>query len=238
MENLESQGGNNLMIPIAIVVAGLIVAGAFFVTRSDNDENIVLNNDEQETEKINIKPVSEDDHILGNPDADIVIVEFSDLECPFCKNFHQTMLQIIDEFGKDGQVAWVYRHFPLVQLHSKAQREAEATECAGELGGNTAWWAYTNKIFEITPSNNELNLELLPDIAEEVGLDRALFEKCLESERHRTTVQNQYDDAVTSGGRGTPYSVFLVKGQEPAPFSGAMPYNQLKGLIEQTLLTL
>jgi predicted DsbA family dithiol-disulfide isomerase len=79
---------------------------------------------------------------------------------------------------------------------------------------------------------------LLPQIAEEVGLDRTLFEECLESGRHLATVRAQYDDAVASGARGTPYSVILVKGQEPAPLSGALPYSQIKGLIDQTLLTL
>jgi len=234
----------NLLIPVSIVVAGIIVAGALFLSKDGGGEKVVVDNgdnngqQEEAAPEINIKPVTEDDHILGNPDADIVIVEFSDLECPFCKNFHLTMQRIIDDFGKDGQVAWVYRHFPLTQLHSKAQVEAEATECAGELGGNTAWWDYTNRLFEITPSNNGLDLELLPEIAEEVGLDREAFEECLERGETKTLVQDDYNDAVASGGRGTPHNVFLVKGENPVPFSGALPYEQVKELIEQTLLTL
>ena len=174
----------------------------------------------------------------GSPSGEIVIETDGDLECPFCKNYHKTMQRIIDEFGKDGRVAWVYRHFPLVSLHPKAQREAEATECAGELGGNTLWWAYTDRIFEITPSNNGLDLDLLPEIAEEIGLDKAAFTECLESGRHREKVLEQLADAIASGGRGTPHSVFLVKGQEPAAQAGAISYENLKGLIEQTLLTL
>jgi protein-disulfide isomerase len=231
---------NNLMIPAAIIIAGIIIAFAFFNTKSGGDSpnpDNGNNNDPDEV-AINIKPISEEDHILGNPNADIIIVEFSDLECPFCKNYHQTMQRIIDEFGKSGRVAWVYRHFPLTQLHPKAQAEAEATECAGELGGNTTWWDYTNRIFEITPSNNGLDLDLLPEIAEEVGLDKAKFIECFESGRHRDTVKADFDDAVASGGRGTPYSVFLVKGQEPAGQSGALSYDNLKGLIEQTLLNI
>ena len=235
---MDSTEKNNLMIPGAIIIAGIIIASAFFITNNNSDKVAVDDGYNQDEVEVNIKPVSEADHILGNPDADIVIVEFSDLECPFCKNFHFTMQRIIDEFGKDGRVAWVYRHFPLTQLHPKAQIEAEATECAGELGGNTAWWAYTDKIFEITPSNNSLDLDSLPQIAEDIGLNRALFEECLASGRHKATVQSQFDDAVASGGRGTPHSVFLVKGQDPAPLSGALPYDQIKGLLEQTLLSL
>jgi protein-disulfide isomerase len=211
---------NNLMIPGAIVLAGIIVAFALFASRDGGGEPMASNGaGEEQAVEINIKPISEDDHILGNPNADIVIVEFSDLECPFCKNFHETMNQIINEFGKDGKVAWVYRHFPLTQLHPKAQIEAEATECAGELGGNASWWDYTNRLFEVTPSNNGLNngleLDELPQIAEDVGLNRADFEECLESGRQADTVQAQFDDAIASGGRGTPYNVLILKDEVP-----------------------
>jgi len=226
-----------MMIPLAIVVAGVIVAGSLFVTRNGENTNNPINNNPEDVE-ISILPVSEKDHILGNPDADIVIVEFSDLECPFCKQYHSTLNTIIDEYGKDGKVAWIYRHFPIASLHSKAQKEAEATECAAELGGNNAFWKYINRLFEITPSNNGLDLAKLPEIAEEVGLDRAKFEECLESGRTANLVQDQFNDGVSSGARGTPHSVFLVKGQEPAPLSGAVSLEQLRGIIDQTLLNL
>ncbi|MEK9181475.1 MAG: thioredoxin domain-containing protein [Patescibacteria group bacterium] len=101
-----------------------------------------------------VRPVSPDEHILGNINAKIIIVEYSDLECPFCKVFHNTMHQVVEK--SNGEVAWVYRHYPIAQLHSKAFREAEATECAWEQGGNDTFWKYTDKIFEITPSNNRL----------------------------------------------------------------------------------
>ena len=101
-----------------------------------------------------MRPVSADEHILGNADARIVIVEYSDLECPFCKVFHNTMHEVVKT--RAGEVAWVYRHYPIPQLHPKAFHEAEATECAWEQGGNEAFWKYTDKIFEITPSNNGL----------------------------------------------------------------------------------
>ncbi|PIP86319.1 disulfide bond formation protein DsbA [Candidatus Campbellbacteria bacterium CG11_big_fil_rev_8_21_14_0_20_44_21] len=233
---------SNLMIPAAIVLAGVIIAGAFFFSgKGGNSGGNVASKDSpaagNETDII-LAPVTEKDHILGNPEADIIIVEYSDLECPFCKNFHVTMNRIIDEYGKDGRVAWVYRHFPLVELHPKAPQESEATECAAELGGNETFWAYTNRIFEITPSNNGLDLKQLPIIAEEVGLNRAEFEECLESGRHSGTVQAQYNDAISAGGRGTPHSVFLVKGQDPAPLSGAAAFEQVKGIIDQALLSI
>ena len=123
-----------------------------------------------------VKPVNVKDHILGRADAQVKIVEFSDLECPFCKRVHPTLKRIMEEYGESGKVAWIYRHFPLDTLHKKARKEAQATECANELGGNKAFWAYTDKLFEITPSNDRLDLSLLPKIAEDIGVDRAAFE--------------------------------------------------------------
>ena len=121
-----------------------------------------------EVSLIKMKPVSDGDHILGDKNASVKIVEFSDTECPFCKRFHTTMQQVVKD--NNGQVAWVYRHFPLDQLHSKARKEAEATECAAEMGGSEKFWAYLNRIMEVTPSNNGLDPAELPAIAAYVGL--------------------------------------------------------------------
>lgn len=96
--------------------------------------------------EVTLRPVSADDHILGNPSAKIVIVEYSDLDCPFCKSFHNTMHQIIKE---DGDVAWVYRHYPIPQLHPNAPKKAEETECAYDQKGNEGFWKYADKIFEL-----------------------------------------------------------------------------------------
>src|SRR3546814_2871400 len=67
---------------------------------------------------------------MGSPDASVKVIEFSDFECPFCKGFHRTMGQVMEEYGQDGKVAWVYRHFPIDSIHSKARKEAQASECA------------------------------------------------------------------------------------------------------------
>lgn len=92
-----------------------------------------------------MRPVSRDDHILGDINAEIIIVEYSDLDCPFCKVFHNTMHQVVEK--SEGKVAWVYRHYPIPQLHPNAPKKAEETECAWELGGNEAFWKYTDKVF-------------------------------------------------------------------------------------------
>ena len=186
-----------------------------------------------------VKPVDGQDHIRGNPDALVKVIEFSDFECPFCKGFHSTMKQLMDEYGKDGTIVWVYRHFPLDELHSKARKEAQAAECANELGGNNAFWAYADRLFEVTPSNNHLDLALLPRIAEEVGLDRTKFEACLGGDarggKYAAHIEANYQDAVASGGTGTPHTLIIgVKGQT-LPINGAQPFAAVKSIIDTML---
>ena len=164
--------------------------------------------------------------------AEITIVEFSDAECPFCKRFHATMNQVIAEYG--DKVKWGYKHAPLDSLHRKARKEAEAFECAGELGGNDGFWKYADRLLEITPSNDGLDPAQLPQIAEYVGLNRSKFEKCLASGKYAAKVQGHLAEATAAGLRGTPYSV-LVSGDKTIPISGAQPFEQVKSIIDSVL---
>jgi protein-disulfide isomerase len=186
-----------------------------------------------------VKPVDGEDHILGDPGAPVKLVEFSDFECPFCKRVHPTLKQIMAEYGDTGQVAWVYRHFPIDSLHKKARKEAQASECASELGGNDAFWAYADRLFELTPANDRLDLSLLPKIAEEIGLDRAKFEECLEGDarggKYADHIESDVQDAVASGGTGTPYFVVIAPNGETFPVNGAQPYSSFKSIIELAL---
>ena len=176
--------------------------------------------------------VTDDDWYRGGKNAEVTIVEFSDLECPFCKTFHPTMQQVVDEYG--DKVKWVYRHFPLTSIHSKAQKEAEAAECAGELGGNTGFWSYIDRVYEVTPSNNGLDLAKLPEIAQEIGLNKQKFETCLNSGKYAKKVQADAQSGVAAGARGTPYSV-IIAGDQKIPLSGAMPFAQIKSAIDSLL---
>ena len=186
-----------------------------------------------------VKPVDGEDHILGDPGASVKLVEFSDFECPFCKRAHLTLKQIMAEYGETGKVAWVYRHFPLDSLHKKARKEAQASECANELGGNDAFWAYADRLYETTPSNDRLDLSLLPKIAEEIGLDRDTFEACLAGDarggKYADHIESDVQDAVASGGTGTPYIVVIAPNGEAFPINGAQPYSAVKSIIELAL---
>lgn len=177
--------------------------------------------------------VTEKDHIRGSKDAQILLVEYSDLECPFCKRFHPTMQQVLKEYG--DKVAWVYRHFPLDQIHSKADKEAEAIECAGELGGNDGFWNLTDKIFEVTPSNNGLDLATLPDLASQVGLDKDVFKRCLDSGKYAKHVEEDYKSGIKVGINGTPGTVIVARNGKKELIPGALPFEQVKQEIDALL---
>lgn len=233
-----------LGIPLAIVIAGGLIAGAVFFGLKGNptpSPTAVAPQAQQVAEQDagkaleNMKPVASDDHIRGNPDAPIKIVEYSDTECPFCKRFHETMKQVIDEYGDTGKVAWVYRHFPLDQLHPKARKEAEALECAGAQGGNDTFWKYADRLYEITPSNDRLDPAELPKIAQYIGIDVSKFNECLSSGTYAEHVANDLENAVATGGRGTPWSIFVAPDGTKFPINGAQPYEAVKQLIENSL---
>lgn len=214
---------NNLLVPIAIVVAGALVAVAVYLTNSgvatpgtganssSGQTTATQGSVPKSVTDITISPITSADHQLGSPNAPLAIVVYTDPECPFCKEFHATMQQVMNTYGKDGELLWVYRDFPIAQLHPKAPNESDATECAAALGGQTAYWAYFTKLFSITPSNNGLDPSELPTIATDVGLNLQKFNACLSANTYASKVQKEYNEAVNSGGRGTPYSVFVMK---------------------------
>ena len=224
----------NIAVPVAIVVAGALIAAAlYFALGSGAAQQGAGVGIEDTQPTVPIAGVQADDHIKGNPDAKVVIVEYSDTECPFCKNHHGTLNQLITEYDP-SDVAWVYRHFPLAQLHAKAQREAEALECAAELGGNDGFWAYTDRLYEITPSNDGLEDSQLPEIAAHVGLDVAAFTQCLDSGRMAEKVEADFNEAVAAGGRGTPHNISIA-GDDQFPLEGGQPIDVMRQVIDSLL---
>jgi protein-disulfide isomerase len=228
---------NRLTIPIAIIIAGVIIGGAFYFTRSggSNSNDAGLPNVVNST----VRPVDSTDHILGDPNAPIKIVEYSDTECPFCKQFQSVMHQVMDTYGKTGQVAWVYRQFPLYKgsdaLHPLAEKEAEATECVNELGGPEKFWTYLDDIYEVTPSNNGLDPAKLPELAVSIGIDRDAFENCLNSGKYADKISKSYDEALNAGANGTPYSIILTNDGRKIPVSGGQTYESMKAVIDTLL---
>jgi protein-disulfide isomerase len=180
----------------------------------------------------NVPPPSGDDHVYGNPDAPVTLIEYSDFECPYCKRFHGTAKQLVD--SSNGQVNWVYRHFPLASHNPGAQQQAEAAECAAELGGNDAFWNFTNAIYARTKSGGKgFPIENLTPLAVEIGLDRGKFQQCLESGRFTRKVQQQMAEGEHAGVSGTPGNILYHKptGRVIA-LHGAQPIERFKQAVQ------
>lgn len=178
--------------------------------------------------------LTKDDHINGNKNARILLFEYSDMECPFCKKFHPTAQQIVDTYKE--QVAWVYRHFPL-SFHANAQKEAEASECANELGGNTAFWKYINTLYERTASGGTgFALTDLTPLAKEIGLNGVKFKECLDSGKYSQRVKDDIDSGGKVGVSGTPGNILLdTKTGKTKLMPGAYPFENFKQVIDEII---
>ena len=228
---VQQPRSNPYAVPAAIVFGFALIAAAIFFT---GDKTVQPSPQQKETAQQEetlptgpASPVTAEDHILGNPNAPIVIVEYSDFDCPFCKNFHMTMKQIMDDYGADGKVAWVYRHFPLEQLHPSAPHIAAASECVAKLGGNESFWKFADLIFEERETNQPTNTARLGEFAQTAGVDEAAFNACVQNKETTDLVEADFVDGLKAGAKGTPYSVIQVAGQELV-INGAQPYEYVK----------
>lgn len=248
MDEKESQNTNNsnFALPASIIVAAVLIAGAWVystgvknATQTANQPNNQLAQvgnapNAPQAETIVLKPIDPTtDHIRGNPNAPVKIVEYSDLECPFCKMFQGTLQQVMATYG--DKVAWVYRNYPIDQLHPKARTSAEGAECANAQGGNNKFWAYVDKYFSLTPSNNQVDLAILPQIAQSLGLDVSKFNACVSAKTYEAAINASIQDATGAGAQGTPYSVVIARNGQKFPIEGAEPYEQVKAIIDQAL---
>jgi len=139
-------------------------------------------------------------HMQGS--GSLILVEYADLECPYSKEFHQTLESVM--LAHEGKIQWVYKHFPLNQHLKKATLEAEATECAGVQG---KFWDYVQMVFDRTPSNNGLAEKELFTISKDLGLDENLFNDCLANATSNAKVKADAAEAQRLGAPGTPFSL-------------------------------
>ena len=158
-----------------------------------------------------VRPVSQPrDHIHGNPKATVSLIEYSDFECPFCKRFHSVPPEVVEAYGEE--VNWVFRHFPLDNHNPKAQKEAEATECAYEQEGNGAFWRYTDAVFAKTDSKGgDFSGADLVTMAHDLGLESQAFQACLDSGTTTSRVREDALEGIKIGITGTPTTILINK---------------------------
>lgn len=233
-EAVVNKNANNLTS--IVVVICIIAIGVLLLIKTEPKQKVIENSDTASVDDISsvVDFPHQDDHILGDLGANsVVIIEYSDTECPYCKRFHSTMHAIVSD--NPSKVAWVYRHFPIEQLHSKAPREALATECAADQGGDVVFWQYTDEIYNQTNSNDSLPDKSLTDIASSMGLDMSRFQTCLKNETFKNKVDAQILSGQKIGVLGTPTSVIVIGNKVVGTIKGAQPYAQVMEQIKKYL---
>lgn len=226
-------------IPAAIILGFGLIAVAIFLSAgsaqpSEKTSPIVANDGQTTVTTGSIRPVDNTDYIRGNPNAPIMIVEYSDYDCPFCKLFHQTMNQIMTDYGVTGKVAWVYRQLPLEQLHPNASRISEAAFCVADVGGNDAFWKFTDEVFNARDVNIQTDMSQLPTFAETAGVSKTDLTNCLSGGKFKDKIQQNITEGTTAGATGTPYS-FIIVGNQQAVINGAEPYPVVKQIIDNLI---
>lgn len=185
-------------------------------------------------ETLNTMPeVTGDDWTRGNKNANVVLVEYSDYECPFCQRFHDTMTQVMAEYEND--VAWVFRHYPL-SFHDNAQKASEAAECVGSLAGEEAFWTFTDNYFErTTATGTGIALTELANMGEEVGASKTAVQNCLDSDEMAEKVNSSLTTGSAAGVYGTPGTLVVVGGEVKELITEALPFEQVQQIIEKYL---
>ena len=168
--------------------------------------------------------------VYGNPDARFKIYEYSDVECPYCKNFFPTPKEVSDL--SNGQVSVTWKNFPLGFHDPKATQEAVAVECAFKLKGNRAAWVALDRLFETTRSNGQASF-VLDNFATEMGLDTAQYLNCIADPATIKAVQKDKDQATAEGVGSTPTTIIVdtLTGQKER-LSGAVGPDVLMNTIE------
>jgi len=230
---MEPTTKTSLAIPFSIILGfGLIAVAIYF---SGSSKPVTINTDTPAAPVLEkVRNIDETDYVRGNPNAQIVIIEYSDYDCPFCKEFHNTMNRIMDEYGVSGKVAWVYRQAPIAQLHPNAPKISEAALCTGELGGNDAFWSFSDLVFGERGINEPTNMTRLAEYAEMAGVNQTEFNSCLNSGRMKEKVNAQYQEGGRAGVSGTPHSFVLI-GSQQAGIEGAQRYEVVKGIIDDLI---
>ncbi len=175
-----------------------------------------------------INEVTDDDWIRGAEDAPITIVEYSDYSCPFCQRFHDTMKQVLAD--NEGTVRWVYRHYPLDNIHPDARPIAAVAECVGREAGNEAFWTFTDLAFEQQDTITAANAAQLA--ADELGLDAATLESCAAEDAVQQAVEDDFQDGQTVGVTGTPGNVIISDDGQYDFLPGAVPASQVQTAID------
>lgn len=238
-------------MPMAIVVAAAIIGGVLLYMYRPATTPAAANGSVAPSATVpdtsSLPPVTAADHILGNPNAPIKIVEYSDPSCPYCKMFQTTMLEVMQNYGASGQVAWVYRDFPLDKpdangnvLHPNAGAQTNAFECAASVGGNAGFWAYEKDWFATFPQDGadettDVDNQQITQTAQDTNLDTTAFNDCVSGNTFAGAIDKEYQAGLALGIEGTPTSYIVTTTGQPIAIQGAQSYATLSAAIDAIL---
>lgn len=184
-----------------------------------------------------LKISSENNPFIGNPDAPITIIEFSDFQCPFCAKFHmQTLPTIMDEYINKGTVKLVFRDFPIQNIHPNAVPASIAAECANEQGKfEQMYHTLFKKQKEWSNLETSYAIALFNQYASELQLNEEKFDSCIKNVKYIEEVQKDLDEGRTFGVTGTPG--FFIGNEEIGfvELKGAQPFESFKKVIDNQL---
>ena len=234
------------LIASSIIIGSLLISASIFYNAAliihSLPKSAVLgaqtkaNPEVQDAPSVVTVSARSDEAVLGNQNAKVTVVEFADFQCPYCKKFFQeTFPQIKQKYIDTGKIKYVYRHFPLSQIHAQAEIAAVAAECSNQ---QNEFWQYHDLLFQSGQSDGSgLAVEDLKKYADTLGLNQGIlgfgknkFNTCVDSKSTLATVQGDFSEGVKAGVSGTP--TFFVNGKK---LVGALPFNQFEAAIEEAL---
>jgi protein-disulfide isomerase len=188
----------------------------------------------RELEPGSIPGIETTDWVEGNAQASVVLIEYSDLECPFCKRFHDTRKELVSEYG--DRVAFVFRHLPLPS-HLYAKDEAEAASCVGELAGGQAFYGFIDRVFARTVSSGtSFTAAQLSAMASEVGVSKDALARCVDGNQTLGLVENHLQQAQSAGLTSTPSIVVInTKDGTTTLIRGAQPIAAFRATLDKNL---
>lgn len=239
-----SQKQFKLSTPASIIIAAILIVGGIFASKLPMFQTSakVAKAPDMTTptgmaqsifdtkSSVTIPAIVADDHTRGDvASSKITIVEYSDLQCPFCQRFHGVMLQLMQDYP--GKIAWIYRHYPLESIHPDARPYAIASECAAMQGGNATFWNFVDGIFANSNATKARDARIA-SVAKVLGLDAAKLASCQKDPATDALVKADIDGASSLSISGTPVS-YIIDGKNEYTVEGAYPIEAMKIVIDK-----
>ncbi len=249
----KTNNNKNILLPISIVVAALIIGGAFIYSKGANNVDVKNNKvaNVENSQNMVTLDIAEDQIILGNPNAEVTVFEFGDYQCPFCQRYYMTAhLDLVKDYVDSGLVKVVFMDFPLPG-HDFSQKASEAAWCAKDEG---KFWDMHDKLYSNADKENGLTVDNIIKYAKELGLNEENFSNCLNSSKYASRVQQMANLVTQLGVAATPTTIITNKlpldfdaqilnatyeGSNPTAtlgdgilVIGAQPYSTFKSIID------